>query len=186
MENRFATQADATAPSPRYDAILSRLKVLAAELTGIEERFVDTEVHFFQAGIDSLLLLQAIQAIEKRIGVRVSLVEMLEEITTLDALARHIDGILPPEAVLNGKPASAADAVERWRAMRGRSGVLHTGHCLREAASGRHTASHAWTEPQSWATTCTGRSGLTASTTARRSAASRSSVNSSSGPAITD
>jgi septum formation protein len=29
-----------------------------------------------------------------------------------------------------GKPADAADAVARWRRMRGRSGVLHTGHWL--------------------------------------------------------
>ncbi|MEZ0492810.1 nucleoside triphosphate pyrophosphatase [Kineococcus sp. TBRC 1896] len=38
-----------------------------------------------------------------------------------------------------GKPADAADAVRRWKAMRGRSGVLHTGHWLiddREDGSG--------------------------------------------------
>jgi septum formation protein len=29
-----------------------------------------------------------------------------------------------------GKPRDAADAVQRWRAMRGRQGVLYTGHCL--------------------------------------------------------
>ena len=44
-----------------------------------------------------------------------------------------------------GKPESAADAVERWQAMRGRTGVLHTGHCLREAASGRVAAATAST-----------------------------------------
>lgn len=33
-----------------------------------------------------------------------------------------------------------------------------------------------WTEPQSWPTTCTGRSGLTASATARKSSVSFSSV----------
>ncbi len=38
-----------------------------------------------------------------------------------------------------GKPADADDAVRRWKAMRGRSGVLHTGHWLiddREDGSG--------------------------------------------------
>jgi natural product biosynthesis luciferase-like monooxygenase protein/amino acid adenylation domain-containing protein len=91
MENRTA------APSPRHDVILGSLKQMAAELTGIPAEDVATDVHFFQAGIDSLLLLQAIQAIEKRIGIRVSLIELLEEITTLDALAAHIDRTLPPE-----------------------------------------------------------------------------------------
>ncbi|UNX55680.1 Maf family protein [Georgenia sp. TF02-10] len=35
--------------------------------------------------------------------------------------------------VVVGKPRDAADAVARWRAMRGRSGVLHTGHWLLRA-----------------------------------------------------
>jgi septum formation protein len=38
---------------------------------------------------------------------------------------------------LLGKPVDAADAVLRWQRMRGRSGVLHTGHVLVELASGR-------------------------------------------------
>ena len=42
-------------------------------------------------------------------------------------------------------------------------------------ASGVVTASHAWIEPQSCATTCTGASGLTAAITANRSRASTGS-----------
>jgi septum formation protein len=36
-----------------------------------------------------------------------------------------------------GKPADAAEAVRRWQRMRGRSGVLRTGHVLVELATGR-------------------------------------------------
>jgi septum formation protein len=39
-----------------------------------------------------------------------------------------------------GKPADRADAVARWRAMRGRSGVLHTGHCLVDTTTNRQAA----------------------------------------------
>jgi septum formation protein len=39
-----------------------------------------------------------------------------------------------------GKPADPAEAVRRWRAMRGQHGVLYTGHCLIEAATGRQVA----------------------------------------------
>lgn len=39
-----------------------------------------------------------------------------------------------------GKPRDAAEARQRWRAMRGRSAVLHSGHSLREVASGRVAA----------------------------------------------
>ena len=44
-----------------------------------------------------------------------------------------------------GKPEDAEVAVARWRAMRGRSGVLQTGHCLRDTASGLVAAATAST-----------------------------------------
>jgi septum formation protein len=39
-----------------------------------------------------------------------------------------------------GKPADPGDAVTRWRRMRGRTGTLHTGHCLIDTAAGRTTS----------------------------------------------
>ena len=54
-----------------------------------------------------------------------------------DRLVLGCDSVLELGGVALGKPADAAEATERWRAMRGRSGVLHTGHCLRDTASGR-------------------------------------------------
>jgi septum formation protein len=40
------------------------------------------------------------------------------------------DSLLELDGAAQGKPVDAADALERWQRMRGRSGVLHTGHCL--------------------------------------------------------
>lgn len=40
------------------------------------------------------------------------------------------DSVLELEGHAFGKPRDATDAVQRWRDMRGREGVLHTGHCL--------------------------------------------------------
>ncbi|WP_298459434.1 nucleoside triphosphate pyrophosphatase [uncultured Cellulomonas sp.] len=40
------------------------------------------------------------------------------------------DSMLELDGEIHGKPADAAQATARWRAMRGRSGVLHTGHWL--------------------------------------------------------
>jgi septum formation protein len=40
------------------------------------------------------------------------------------------DSVLFFDGEILGKPRDAADATERWRAMRGGEGVLHTGHCL--------------------------------------------------------
>ena len=47
------------------------------------------------------------------------------------------DSVLEFDDEILGKPADAAEAVERWRSMRGRSGVLYTGHCLVHAGAGR-------------------------------------------------
>lgn len=41
------------------------------------------------------------------------------------------DSVLAFEHDVVGKPASPQAARDRWRRMRGKSGVLHTGHCVR-------------------------------------------------------
>jgi septum formation protein len=61
------------------------------------------------------------------------------------ALVLGCDSVLELGGEALGKPESAEVAVERWRMMRGRSGVLHTGHCLREASTGRVAAATAST-----------------------------------------
>jgi septum formation protein len=48
-----------------------------------------------------------------------------------DALVIGCDSVLAFDGEILGKPTDAADAIARWRRMRGRSGVLHTGHCVR-------------------------------------------------------
>ena len=47
------------------------------------------------------------------------------------------DSVLAFEGEILGKPADAEEAVKRWQSMRGRSGVLHTGHHLTDLVSGR-------------------------------------------------
>jgi septum formation protein len=47
------------------------------------------------------------------------------------------DSVLAFEGQIFGKPANAEEAAKRWTMMRGRSGVLHTGHHLTGLVSGR-------------------------------------------------
>ncbi|UFN44033.1 Maf family protein [Nocardioides okcheonensis] len=58
----------------------------------------------------------------------------------VDALVLGCDSVLELDGEALGKPYEPDEARARWRTMRGRSGVLHTGHCLREASSGRVAA----------------------------------------------
>ncbi|HET7476261.1 MAG TPA: Maf family protein [Dermatophilaceae bacterium] len=53
------------------------------------------------------------------------------------ALVLGCDSVLELDGQVLGKPASTAEATLRWRDMRGRDGVLHTGHWLRDLSSGR-------------------------------------------------
>jgi len=48
------------------------------------------------------------------------------------------DSVLAFDGAILGKPADAAEAVRRWHAMRGREGVLHTGHCLIDLETGKN------------------------------------------------
>lgn len=61
------------------------------------------------------------------------------------ALVLGCDSVLELDGDVLGKPDDADDAVARWRRMRGRTGVLHTGHALHDAASGRVAAATAST-----------------------------------------
>lgn len=47
-----------------------------------------------------------------------------------DALVIGCDSVLALDGEIFGKPGTPAEASARWRRMRGRSGVLHTGHCV--------------------------------------------------------
>jgi septum formation protein len=53
------------------------------------------------------------------------------------AVVLGCDSLLELDGRALGKPSSPDVARARWQAMRGRAGVLHTGHCLIEPATGR-------------------------------------------------
>jgi septum formation protein len=62
-----------------------------------------------------------------------------------DAVVLGCDSVLELDGQALGKPDDADDAVARWQAMRGRSGILRTGHALHDTATGRVAAASAST-----------------------------------------
>ena len=62
-----------------------------------------------------------------------------------DALVLGCDSVLELDGQALGKPEDADEAVRRWQAMRGRTGVLHTGHSLHDRATGNIAAATAST-----------------------------------------
>jgi septum formation protein len=61
------------------------------------------------------------------------------------ALVLGCDSVLELDGEALGKPGDAEEATRRWRSMRGRSGVLHSGHCLRDSTDDRTAAATAST-----------------------------------------
>jgi septum formation protein len=61
------------------------------------------------------------------------------------ALVLGCDSVLAFDGRVLGKPADAADAKQRWQRMRGRHGVLYTGHCVIDTATGKRAAAVAAT-----------------------------------------
>ncbi len=56
------------------------------------------------------------------------------------ALVLGCDSVLEFDGAVYGKPVDAEDATARWKRMRGRSGVLHTGHHLIDTRTGAEAA----------------------------------------------
>ncbi|WP_224282711.1 nucleoside triphosphate pyrophosphatase [Streptomyces sp. LS1784] len=55
------------------------------------------------------------------------------------------DSVLELDGQALGKPADAAEALARWQSMRGRAGVLRTGHCVIDTTTGRQSSATAST-----------------------------------------
>lgn len=56
------------------------------------------------------------------------------------ALVLGCDSMLEVDGEVFGKPLTAEVATRRWRQQRGRTGILHTGHCLIDVGTGEQAA----------------------------------------------
>ncbi|MFC0860680.1 Maf family protein [Sphaerimonospora cavernae] len=56
--------------------------------------------------------------------------------TLNEGLVIGCDSVLELDGVAYGKPGSPEEAVRRWRMMRGRTGRLLTGHCVKDVTGG--------------------------------------------------
>lgn len=71
--------------------------------------------------------------------------EVASRLAADDQVVIGCDSVLDLEGVALGKPSHPSDAAARWRQMRGRTGVLVTGHWVVDLASGREVGAVAET-----------------------------------------
>ena len=69
-----------------------------------------------------------------------------DQLDAADALVLGCDSLLELDGTALGKPGSVEAAADRWRQLRGRTGTLHTGHCLIDTAAGKRVSRSVGTE----------------------------------------
>ncbi|WP_432985715.1 Maf family protein [Dactylosporangium sp. CA-233914] len=107
--------------SPARRSLLSHAGIAhRVVVSGVDESVV-------QAG-DAATLAGALAGLKAR--------AVADGVTEPGALVLGCDSVLAFDGEILGKPESPAAATARWKAMRGRSGVLHTGHCLIDVGTG--------------------------------------------------
>ena len=94
-----------------YDRIVSTLKNLLAKMVGISPDEVDLNATFPEMGADSLFLLEVSHVIRDKFGVKVPFRSMLQEYSTIDALATFISATMPPEEMQAPVPAPVPEVV---------------------------------------------------------------------------
>ncbi|MFL6211453.1 MAG: MupA/Atu3671 family FMN-dependent luciferase-like monooxygenase [Pyrinomonadaceae bacterium] len=101
----MTAHVDTMPDSQRKQHVLAALKNIVQNLTGIKPEGMDIHVSFFDVGVDSLMLIQATQAIQDQFAVKLSVVQLLEELNTLDAVATFLEQALPPDSAPNSVAA---------------------------------------------------------------------------------
>jgi glutamate-1-semialdehyde aminotransferase/acyl carrier protein len=78
------------------DRILAILQSTIAQLLRSQPSEVEPHAAFLEMGADSIVLMDAVQAIEQTFGIKIAIRQLFEQLTTIDALATYIDQHLPP------------------------------------------------------------------------------------------
>jgi amino acid adenylation domain-containing protein len=78
-------------PSPKVSATADELRQLFSELSGLSPAALNGTTTFAEMGLDSLFLTQACVMLERKFGARVLFRQLLEEYSTLDTLASHLE-----------------------------------------------------------------------------------------------
>ena len=79
-----------SAPATPKEKVAGTLRTLLRDLSGVDPATLNGVATFAEIGFESLFLTQFSVAIEKKLGVRVTFRQLLEEFSTLDALAAHL------------------------------------------------------------------------------------------------
>jgi amino acid adenylation domain-containing protein len=102
--------ADSAPSLPRKDRLLAASRSLLEEVSGYNLAEVDPAESLLELGLDSLLLTQAAQLFHRKFGVAFTFRQLMEELSSLDAIASYLDETLAPSAFAPPAPVAPAPA----------------------------------------------------------------------------
>ncbi len=86
-------------PPARKEAIVEKIRSILKTLSGQDQSSAAPNISFLELGFDSLFLTQVAGTFRKEFGVKVTFRQLLEDFSTMDTLAAHLDTTLPPEVM---------------------------------------------------------------------------------------
>ncbi len=104
------TPAMPTTTPSRLPRLTSELKDAFAETSGLDLDQADASTSFLELGFDSLMLTQIALGVSRKYGQKITFRQLMEDHSSFDLLARHLDGLLPPEAAPAPATAPAVSA----------------------------------------------------------------------------
>ena len=103
-----------TAPAlDRCTRIRTMLAEIFEELSGNDLSNADHSASFLDLGFDSLFLTQVTQAIQSKFGLKITFRQLLDQQSTLEALAAFVDSKLPSDALPAEAPVATAQNVQK-------------------------------------------------------------------------
>jgi amino acid adenylation domain-containing protein len=94
------------APSDRPALLLSRLRQVFTDLSGIDPATLTPDANFLEIGFDSLFLTQVSNALQKQYTTKITVRTLLEDASTLNLLVERILPTLPEDAFPAPKPTA--------------------------------------------------------------------------------
>jgi amino acid adenylation domain-containing protein len=95
--NIYSAPESTTSEVNRSVRIRAALVETFGELSGIDLSTTDGSTTFLELGFDSLFLTQATQALQEKLGVKITFRQLLNDVSSLNALTEYVESKLPPD-----------------------------------------------------------------------------------------
>jgi acyl transferase domain-containing protein/acyl-CoA synthetase (AMP-forming)/AMP-acid ligase II/alpha-ketoglutarate-dependent taurine dioxygenase len=95
MQATSSSQPSGPARPDRRPALAQELRSLVGAVVQIEAERLDPRAPLVEIGVDSIVLADISRQIDSRFGVKLAVSQFFEELKTIDAVAAHLDQVLP-------------------------------------------------------------------------------------------